>query len=108
MQNPIIRVLLTYNMASKLEQRLATINKADLTLVQFLILSRGLSESAPTMSALSRMLGHSTAAVTGSVDRLEKRGLSLRIFPEQDRRKVQVTTTESGKALIKSILEPNA
>lgn len=61
-----------------------------------------------TMTNVSRMMGISTAAGTGMVDRLETLGHTFRFHSEQDRRKVMVCLTEKGATLtkeIKNILE---
>lgn len=48
---------------------------------------------------LARHVSLSHATVTGVLDRLEKRGLVQRVRSEEDKRKVLVSTTESGLVL---------
>jgi DNA-binding MarR family transcriptional regulator len=53
-----------------------------------------------TMTDISRWCGYSTAAATGTVDRLEKLGYVERIHAADDRRKVRVRLTESGTEFV--------
>jgi DNA-binding MarR family transcriptional regulator len=50
-------------------------------------------------------MGHSTAAATGLVDRLEKLGYVERIHAADDRRKVMVQITDQGLELVQKIRE---
>ena len=45
-------------------------------------------------------MGHSTAAATGLVDRLEKLGYVQRLHAAEDRRKVMVQITRKGLELV--------
>lgn len=54
------------------------------------------SEEETTMTDISRILGYSTAAATGTIDRLEKKGLVCRSHSQTDRRKVIVKLTDAG------------
>ncbi|MCX6850020.1 MAG: MarR family transcriptional regulator, partial [Verrucomicrobia bacterium] len=49
---------------------------------------------------IARKMGHSTAAATGLVDRLEKLGLMERTHAVDDRRKVLVRITSRGIELV--------
>ncbi len=60
------------------------------------------SDSPATMGEIARACGFSTAAATGMVDTLEKRGLVLR-QTGTDRRSVKVSATPAGQAAIYSI-----
>ena len=53
-----------------------------------------------TMSEVAQRMGHTTAASTGLVDRLEKLGLVRRAHGKEDRRKVHVRITASGSTLV--------
>lgn len=55
---------------------------------------------------LARQLGVSTAASSGIVDRLTARGHVVRVPHESDRRRTEVTITESGAAEIVGHLTP--
>lgn len=49
------------------------------------------------MAELAQMFGVEKAALTGLMDRIEKRGLAVRAAVPGDRRAVQVTLTEEGR-----------
>lgn len=53
-----------------------------------------------TMTEIAQKMGHTTAAATGLVDRLEKLGHVRRVHALDDRRKIMVEITESGTALV--------
>ena len=52
------------------------------------------------MSSIARMMGHSTAAATGMVDKLQELGHLKRYTAAADRRKIMVRITEQGRDLI--------
>lgn len=52
------------------------------------------------MSDIAKKMGHSTAAATGLVDRLEKIGYVERIHAAEDRRKIMVRITQKGTELV--------
>jgi DNA-binding MarR family transcriptional regulator len=52
------------------------------------------------MTEISNKMGHSTAAATGLVDRLEKLGYVQRLHAADDRRKVMVQITRKGMDLV--------
>jgi DNA-binding MarR family transcriptional regulator len=58
-----------------------------------------------TMSAIAQKMGHTTAAASGLVDRLENLGYVVRSSAREDRRKVMVCITEKGSALVRRIRE---
>ncbi|MDF1657085.1 MAG: MarR family transcriptional regulator, partial [Verrucomicrobiales bacterium] len=49
---------------------------------------------------ISKKMGHSTAAATGLVDRLEKLGYVQRLHAADDRRKVMVQITRKGIEMV--------
>lgn len=53
-----------------------------------------------TMSEVAEKMGHTTAAATGLVDRLENLGLAQRSHSSEDRRKIRVQITPHGAALV--------
>ena len=57
------------------------------------------------MSQIAARMRHTTAAATGLVDRLEKIGYVERSHSSADRRKVLVTITAHGVALVTRIKE---
>ena len=52
------------------------------------------------MSDIAKKMGHSTAAATGLVDRLEKLGYVERVHAAEDRRKIMVRITQKGVELV--------
>jgi DNA-binding MarR family transcriptional regulator len=56
-----------------------------------------------TMSDIAHRMGHTTAAATGLVDRLEKLGHARRVHAKDDRRKILVSITASGSALVEEV-----
>jgi DNA-binding MarR family transcriptional regulator len=58
-----------------------------------------------TMSAIAQKMGHTTAAASGLVARLENLGYVVRSSAREDRRKVLVCITEKGSALVRRIRE---
>ncbi len=58
-----------------------------------------------SMTEISQRMGHTTAAATGLVDRLEKGGHVKRVPARDDRRKILVQITSSGSALVGQVRE---
>src|SRR6202008_456476 len=58
-----------------------------------------------TMSAIAQKMGHTTAAASGLVARLENLGYVVRSVARDDRRKVMVCITPKGSALVRRIHE---
>ncbi len=58
-----------------------------------------------TMSAIAQKMGHTTAAASGLVARLENLGYVLRTPAPDDKRKVMVCITEKGSMLVRRIRE---
>lgn len=52
------------------------------------------------MSDIAKKMGHSTAAATGLVDRLEKLVYVERVHAAEDRRKIMVRITQKGIELV--------
>ncbi len=57
------------------------------------------------MSAIAQKMGHTTAAASGLVARLENLGYVMRSSVREDRRKVMVCITPKGSALVRRIRE---
>ena len=70
---------------------------------QFLLLSALAQGGSLSMSDIARRLGHTTAAATGLVDRLEKLRYVARAHAADDRRRVFVSATPRGLALFARI-----
>src|SRR5256885_7853701 len=56
-----------------------------------------------TMTAIAQKMGHTTAAASGLVARLENLGMVVRSMARDDRRKVMVCITPKGSALVRRI-----
>ena len=76
------------------------LNKGNVSFPQFFLLTYLSSEEYLTMSDIAKKMGHSTAAATGLVDRLEKLGYVERVHAAEDRRKIMVRITTKGVELV--------
>lgn len=76
------------------------LNKGNISYAQFFLLGYLAKEDYLTMTDISKKMGHSTAAATGLVDRLEKLGYVQRLHAAEDRRKVMVQITRKGLELV--------
>ena len=76
------------------------LNKDNISFAQFFLLSYLATSKELTMTDIARKMGHSTAAATGLVDRLEKLGYMERTHAIDDRRKVLVRVTAKGVDLV--------
>jgi DNA-binding MarR family transcriptional regulator len=72
---------------------------------QFFLLACLDQKEVLTMSAIARKMGHTTAAASGLVARLENLGYIVRSSAREDRRKVMVCITPKGSALVARIRE---
>lgn len=81
----------------------AQLNEAKLSYAQFYLL--GMLEDGETLSMgeIAGRMGHSTAAATGLVDRLEKLELVQRAGSPSDRRRVVVAITPHGTAVVRDL-----
>ena len=76
------------------------LNDGNISYAQFFLLGYLANEDYLTMTDISKKMGHSTAAATGLVDRLEKLGYVQRLHAADDRRKVMVQITRKGIDLV--------
>jgi DNA-binding MarR family transcriptional regulator len=76
------------------------LNKGNVSFPQFFLLTYLSSEEYLTMSDIAKKMGHSTAAATGLVDRLEKLSYVERVHAAEDRRKIMVRITSKGVDLV--------
>lgn len=76
------------------------LNRGNVSYPQFFLLTYLTSEEYLTMTDISKKMGHSTAAATGLVDRLEKLGYVERAHAVEDRRKIMVRITPKGTELV--------
>jgi DNA-binding MarR family transcriptional regulator len=72
------------------------LNKGNVSFPQFFLLTYLASEEYLTMTDIAKKMGHSTAATTGLVDKLEKLGYVERVHAIEDRRKIMVRITAKG------------
>ena len=72
---------------------------------QFFLLAYLDQKEVLTMSAIAQKMGHTTAAASGLVARLENLGYVMRSVARDDRRKVMVCITPKGSTLVRRIRE---
>jgi DNA-binding MarR family transcriptional regulator len=72
---------------------------------QFFLLTYLDRKEVLTMSAIAQKMGHTTAAASGLVARLENLAYVVRSVARDDRRKVMVCITPKGSALVRRIRE---
>jgi DNA-binding MarR family transcriptional regulator len=72
---------------------------------QFFLLAALDQKEVLTMSAIAQKMGHTTAAASGLVARLENSDYVMRASAPEDRRKVMVCITEKGSTLVRRIRE---
>jgi DNA-binding MarR family transcriptional regulator len=72
---------------------------------QFFLLAYLDQKEVLTMSAIAQKMGHTTAAASGLVARLENLSYVMRSSAREDRRKVMVCITPKGSALVRRIRE---
>ena len=77
--------------------------RGSISFPQFFLLGHLCSHGPIGMSRIAELMGHSTPAATGLVQRLEKLGYVLRTHEQQDRRKVTVTATPKGSHLVEGV-----
>src|SRR6201982_2543440 len=70
---------------------------------QYFLLAALDQKEVLTMSAIAQKMGHTTAAASGLVGRLENLGMVVRWVARDDRRKVMVCITPKGSALVRRI-----
>ncbi len=76
------------------------LNRGNLSYPQFFLLTYLSSAEYLTMTDIAKKMGHSTAAATGLVDRIEKLGFVERVHASDDRRKILVRITSKGVELV--------
>ena len=81
----------------------AELAHGEVSLPQYFLLSLLGSQRVLTMSEIAEKMRHTTAAASGLVDRLENLGYLGREPSDQDRRKVLVSLTPKGEALVEHL-----
>lgn len=77
--------------------------KGKITLPQFLILEFLYREGESQMTILAHFMNVTTAAMTGTVDRLVRDGYVVRANASDDRRIIKISLTGRGMALVRKI-----
>ena len=80
--------------------------QSGLTVPQLLVMQAIEKEGSPSTSALARHIVVSQATVTRIIDRLERGGLVRREKSSKDKRVVNVSLTEEGRAKLSKAPEP--
>lgn len=76
------------------------LSRGNVSFPQYFLLGFLCQQQFLTMSEIAAKMGHTTAAATGLVDRLEKLGYAQRAHAIDDRRKIKVQITAEGMALV--------
>ena len=79
------------------------LNRGNVSFPQYFLLGFLAQKSALSMSEIARKMGHTTAAATGMVDRLENLGHVKRVHAQDDRRKILVEITPSGSQIVTEV-----
>jgi DNA-binding MarR family transcriptional regulator len=79
------------------------LSRGNVSFPQYFLLGYLCQAKFLTMSEIASKMGHTTAAATGLVDRLENLGLVERSHASDDRRKIMVKITKNGSALVSHI-----
>lgn len=82
--------------------------RSEISFSQFMLLIHLDGAPAITMTAISRMMHHTTAASTGLVDRLRAIGYVQREHDKKDRRRVLISITPKGSRFITKVKEEMA
>jgi DNA-binding MarR family transcriptional regulator len=77
--------------------------RGNVSFAQYCLLGFLAQQEHLTMSEIAQRMGHTTAAATGLVDRLENLGHATRVHALDDRRKILVKITPSGQALVTKV-----
>ena len=79
------------------------LQRGDVSFAQYFLLGFLELKGALTMTEIAKKMGHTTAAATGLVDRLEKAGHVERGHAKNDRRKILVKITPSGEGIVSEV-----
>ena len=79
------------------------LNRDKVSFPQFFLLTYLVTNEELTMSSIAQKMGHSTAAATGLIDRLQELGYVERGNAANDRRKIVVKITDKGRQLVASM-----
>jgi DNA-binding MarR family transcriptional regulator len=79
------------------------LGRGNVSFPQYCLLGFLANQPYLTMTEIAQKMGHTTAAATGLVDRLERLGHVRRLHAQEDRRKILVEITASGTALVSEV-----
>ena len=79
------------------------LGRGNVSFAQYCLLGFLAQQEHLTMSEIAQRMGHTTAAATGLVDRLENLGHVMRVHAQDDRRKILVKITATGSALVSKV-----
>ena len=79
--------------------------RGDVSFPQYCLLGFLAQQDELSMSEIAQKMGHTTAAASGLVARLENLDYVMRSSVREDRRKVMVCITPKGSALVRRIRE---
>lgn len=82
--------------------------RSGLTVTQLGVLEAVLHKGPQTQRALGRLVLTSAGNMTDVIDKLESRGLVVRVAVPGDRRSLNVALTEPGRALIEDVFPRHA
>ncbi|MCX7381850.1 MAG: MarR family transcriptional regulator [Alphaproteobacteria bacterium] len=82
--------------------------RSGLTVTQLGVLEAVLHKGPQTQRALGRLVLTSAGNMTDVIDKLESRGLVVRVAVPGDRRSLHVALTEPGRALIEDVFPRHA
>ena len=80
------------------------LNEGKVSYPQFFLLTYLASEDFLSMSSIAQKMGHSTAAATGMVDKLQEMGYLKRMSAAKDRRKIMVAIAQEGRELVAALM----
>jgi len=83
-----------------LRREAVELSSGHITLPQFFILNMLEREDALRMTDIARILGVTTAAATGIVDRLVKSSYAVRVYDTRDRRIIKIRLSPKGRELV--------
>ncbi len=76
------------------------LRRTRVSLAHFYLLLYMAEEESVSMGVIAQLMGHTTAAATGVVDKLEDLGHLRRVAAARDRRKTLVKITDRGRTLV--------
>jgi DNA-binding MarR family transcriptional regulator len=86
----------------------ARVTERKISIPQFTLLGFLSSNDSLNMGQLAGLMGHTTPATTGLVERLSQAGMVTRYHPEEDRRKVMVRITDKGRQIVEEMKQDMA